>query len=82
MNNIRSIMAVPILFHDQVRGLIYVDNRLRAGIFREENLELLNWVELSYRPSLEVKALGASALRVYHIGPAVNGKRGEVIEVR
>lgn len=47
-----------------------------------ENLELLNWVELSYRPSLEVKALGASALRVYHIGPAVNGKRGEVIEVR
>lgn len=47
-----------------------------------ENLELLNWVERSYRPSLEVKALGASALRVYHIGSAVNGKRGEVIEVK
>lgn len=53
MNNIRSIMAVPILFHDQVRGLIYVDNRLRAGIFREENLELLNAIAVQAAGAIE-----------------------------
>ena len=41
LHNIRSIMAAPIIFQDQVRGLIYVDNRIRSGIFREENLELM-----------------------------------------
>ena len=53
MNNIRSIMAVPILFQDQVRGLIYVDNRLRAGIFREENLELLSAIAIQAAGAIE-----------------------------
>jgi response regulator RpfG family c-di-GMP phosphodiesterase len=53
MHNIRSIMAVPILFHDQIRGLVYVDNRLRAGIFREENLELLNAIAVQAAGAIE-----------------------------
>lgn len=41
LHSIRSIMAVPIIFKDQVRGLIYVDNRIRSGVFKPEQLELL-----------------------------------------
>jgi len=44
LNAIRSIMVVPILYRDEVRGLIYVDNRFRSGIFGEENLHLLSLI--------------------------------------
>ncbi|MBS2039734.1 GAF domain-containing protein, partial [bacterium] len=53
MHNIRSIMAVPIMFHDQIRGLVYVDNRLRAGIFRDENLELLSAIAIQAAGAIE-----------------------------
>lgn len=42
LHSIRSIMAAPIVWHEQVRGLIYVDNRIKAGIFKPENLDLLD----------------------------------------
>jgi HD-GYP domain-containing protein (c-di-GMP phosphodiesterase class II) len=51
--SIRSIMAVPIIFHDQVRGLLYVDNRIRSGIFREENLELLHAIAVQAAGAIE-----------------------------
>jgi response regulator RpfG family c-di-GMP phosphodiesterase len=41
MHSIRSIMAVPILFQGRISGLIYVDNRLKTGIFHARHLELL-----------------------------------------
>jgi len=53
MHNIRSIMAVPIIFHDQIRGLVYVDNRLRAGMFREDNLELLSAIAVQAAGAIE-----------------------------
>lgn len=53
INNIRSIMLVPILFQNQVRGLIYVDNRLRTGIFRDENLELLSAIAVQAAGAIE-----------------------------
>lgn len=53
LHNIRSIMAVPILFQNQVRGLVYVDNRIRSGIFNESNLELLSAIALQAAPAIE-----------------------------
>lgn len=53
MHNIRSIMAVPILFHNQVRGLLYVDNRLKNGIFKDENLELLHAIAVQAAGAIE-----------------------------
>jgi HD-GYP domain-containing protein (c-di-GMP phosphodiesterase class II) len=53
MNEIRSVMAVPIIFQDQVRGLVYVDNRIRSGIFREENLELLSAIATTAAGAIE-----------------------------
>ncbi|PYT17334.1 MAG: hypothetical protein DMF51_02790 [Acidobacteria bacterium] len=38
---LRSVMCVPLWDNREVIGLIYVDNRHRAGLFTEENLRLL-----------------------------------------
>jgi adenylate cyclase len=37
---LRSVLCVPLMYKDQVIGVCYVDNRLRAGVFteREKNL--------------------------------------------
>ncbi len=39
---IRSVMCVPLWNNRDVIGLIYLDNRHRAGLFKEENLRLMS----------------------------------------
>jgi phosphoserine phosphatase RsbU/P len=39
--HLRSVMCVPLWNNREVIGLIYVDNRHRAGLFTEENLRIL-----------------------------------------
>lgn len=53
LHSIRSIMAVPIVFKGQVRGLIYVDNRIRSGIFKPDQLELMQAIAHQAAGSLE-----------------------------
>lgn len=38
---LRSILCVPILVRDHLIGLVYVDNRLRAGMFNDTHRDLL-----------------------------------------
>ena len=38
---LRSILCVPLTSKDTVSGVIYVDNRLQAGIFSPDDLDLL-----------------------------------------
>jgi len=38
---IRSILCVPLLIKEKVIGVIYIDSRIRQGIFKEEDKELL-----------------------------------------
>ncbi|MBI5931997.1 MAG: SpoIIE family protein phosphatase [Chloroflexi bacterium] len=38
---LRSILCVPIMVRDQMTGLIYVDNRIMAGMFNEGHRDLL-----------------------------------------
>jgi sigma-B regulation protein RsbU (phosphoserine phosphatase) len=38
---LRSILCVPLKSRDRVSGVVYVDNRLQAGIFSREDLDLL-----------------------------------------
>lgn len=40
-NQLRSIMAAPLLARGTTIGVVYVDNRIRTGLFRETDLELL-----------------------------------------
>ena len=39
--HLRSILCVPLKIKDDLIGVIYVDNKARAGIFREEDMVLL-----------------------------------------
>jgi len=39
--SLRSILCVPLKVKDKVTGVIYADNRIRAGLFRERDRDLL-----------------------------------------
>ncbi len=41
-NALRSIMATPLRVRGRVTGVIYVDNRVRAGLFKPEDLAALD----------------------------------------
>lgn len=41
MMALRSILCVPIIVREEVIGLVYVDNRMHIGLFKQEHLELL-----------------------------------------
>ena len=51
--SLRSILCVPFETKGQVLGVIYVDNRLIAGIFTEEDLELLRSIASSAAIAIE-----------------------------
>ncbi len=38
---LRSMMAVPLQIRERTLGVVYVDNRIQAGIFTREDLDLL-----------------------------------------
>ncbi|HNS53018.1 MAG TPA: SpoIIE family protein phosphatase [Anaerolineae bacterium] len=50
---LRSIMCAPLTLRDRVTGVIYVDNRLRAGIFQQADLELLSAIASSAAMAIE-----------------------------
>jgi K+-sensing histidine kinase KdpD len=39
---LRSIMATPLRVRGQVIGVVYVDNRVRTGLFSEQDLDMLD----------------------------------------
>ncbi len=41
LHNLRSILCVPLMVKRQLTGVIYADNRVRAGIFTRRHMELL-----------------------------------------
>jgi adenylate cyclase len=50
---LRSILCTPLKLKDSILGVIYVDNRIVAGIFTEENLELINAIAASATTAIE-----------------------------
>jgi sigma-B regulation protein RsbU (phosphoserine phosphatase) len=50
---LRSLLCVPLKVKDQVTGVIYVDNRLQAGIFTQADLELLSAIASSAAIAIE-----------------------------
>jgi HD-GYP domain-containing protein (c-di-GMP phosphodiesterase class II) len=44
VHNLRSILCVPMLFKGDLTGLIYVDNRIKSGVFREPDKNLLQTI--------------------------------------
>jgi sigma-B regulation protein RsbU (phosphoserine phosphatase) len=50
---LRSILCVPLTLKDRVTGVVYVDNRLQAGIFLADDLELLAAIASSAAIAIE-----------------------------
>lgn len=50
---LRSILCVPLRIKDRILGTIYVDNRLQAGIFGPDDLELLAAIAASAAIAIE-----------------------------
>lgn len=41
-HNLRSIQCVPLMARNNIIGAVYVDNRIRVGVFNEDDLEMLS----------------------------------------
>lgn len=50
---LRSILCVPLKVQGRITGVIYVDNRLQAGLFTPDDLELLSAVAHSAAVAIE-----------------------------
>jgi sigma-B regulation protein RsbU (phosphoserine phosphatase) len=50
---LRSVLCVPLMLKGEVIGLIYVDNRVQAGIFTSDDLELLSAIAASAAVAIE-----------------------------
>lgn len=50
---LRSVLCVPLKVKDDVRGVIYADNRFEAGIFTQADLDLLNTIASIAAMSIE-----------------------------
>jgi sigma-B regulation protein RsbU (phosphoserine phosphatase) len=50
---LRSILCSPLQVKDRILGAIYVDNRLHAGIFTNDDLELLTAIASSAATAIE-----------------------------
>lgn len=59
---LRSIMCAPLLLKGCMTGLVYVDNRMQAGIFQPADLELLQAVANTAAVAIENARLHQQAL--------------------
>jgi phosphoserine phosphatase RsbU/P len=50
---LRSILCVPLHIKERILGTIYVDNRIQAGIFSQDDLDLLNAIASSASIAIE-----------------------------
>jgi serine phosphatase RsbU (regulator of sigma subunit) len=50
---LRSILCVPLLFQERILGIIFVDNRIQAGIFSQSDLELLTAIAANAAIAIE-----------------------------
>jgi sigma-B regulation protein RsbU (phosphoserine phosphatase) len=50
---LRSILCVPLRIKERILGTIYVDNRIQAGIFSQDDLDLLSAIASSAAVAIE-----------------------------
>lgn len=50
---LRSVLCVPLLLKGVTQGVIYVDNRIQAGIFNQADLELMRAIAASAAVAIE-----------------------------
>jgi len=62
-HSVASLMCVPLLYREDVTGLLYVDSRRPGVAFQEDDLALLAWVGKEMTLALERARMGRELLR-------------------
>jgi HD-GYP domain-containing protein (c-di-GMP phosphodiesterase class II) len=53
LHSIRSILCVPMVTRERVVGVIYVDNRIKTGVFKKDDLSLLHAISYHAAAAIE-----------------------------
>jgi HD-GYP domain-containing protein (c-di-GMP phosphodiesterase class II) len=53
LHSIRSILCVPMVSKERVVGVIYVDNRIKSGVFKKGDLQLLHAISYHAATAIE-----------------------------
>ena len=62
VNDLRSIMAVPLMIRERQAGVIYLDSRIARGIFSEDEIEVL--VAMSNYVATAIETMAATKLEM------------------
>jgi serine phosphatase RsbU (regulator of sigma subunit) len=62
-HDLRSIMAAPMILHDKLVGVIYLDNRVTKGVFTEDDVEILTAVGNHIAIAIETARAAKSELQ-------------------
>jgi len=62
-HSIASLMCVPLLYHEEGTGLLYVDSRRPGVAFHEDDLALLTWVGKEINLAVERSQMRRELLR-------------------
>lgn len=57
LSGLRSILCTPLTWDGEVNGVVYLDNRVTAGVFREEHQRLIDALSQQAAGALENAAL-------------------------
>ncbi|MGQ0507333.1 MAG: protein kinase domain-containing protein [Myxococcaceae bacterium] len=52
-HDLRSIMAAPLMTHNELRGVVYLDSRIAKGVFGEDDIEILQAIASHIAVALE-----------------------------
>lgn len=64
-SGVRSILCAPLIWGGEVRGAIYLDNRLQTGIFKKEHQQLIEALSRQAAIALENAALHEERERIH-----------------
>lgn len=53
LHSIRSILCVPMISKERVVGVIYVDNRIKTGVFKKSDLQLIDAISYHAATAIE-----------------------------
>jgi len=72
---LRSILCVPLRIRERILGVIYVDNRIQAGLFSQGDLDLLNAIAYSAAPAIDNARLYQVAVEKRRLEPELQMAR-------
>jgi len=80
MSGVRSIICAPLKWQDQVRGVIYLDNRISQGVFKEAQTRLIEALSQQAAAALDRVALYEERERMHE--QALRQARAELAETQ